>query len=400
MNWGAPTVKGTRTFANMKVRVPFVVAAMLLAPAAFACDPALEAGVAANPQDTDARDALARSCAQAGEHAEALAQYDALLARNAANPDWLLGKSQALMALGRPREALPLLEGARRNAPDYEDLWRANANALDQLDDFNAADALLAQAAARFPQSTWPRERREALAERRLLERGSRLSADLSYEELSGGRPAWKGASLGFDYRLGGSRHFFTGLHLEERFGTRDEQMLVGLADRLNDDWSYGMSADAAPGAEILPEWSFSLEAGRALAHDWSLGLRYRHASHSTADVDTLSTSAEKYVGPYSLGYSLVTAKVSGIGDPHFGHLLRLNRDYGDANRVALVAGFGEEAETVAPGVVQVTDTRSLSLSGVHWARTAWGLSWEAGWYEQGDLYDRIRIRLGLERRF
>ena len=143
-----------------------------------------------------------------------------------------------------------------------------------------------------------------------------------------------------------------------------------------------------------------TLEAGRALADVWSLGLRYRHGSYETSDVDTLSTLVEKYVGTYSFGYSLNTAKVSGISDPHFGHLLRLNRDYGDANRVGLVVGFGEEAETVAPGVVQVTDTRSVSLNGVHWTGAAWGLSWEAGWYEQGHFYDRIRIRLGLEHRF
>jgi YaiO family outer membrane protein len=47
-----------------------------------------------------------------------------------------------------------------------------------------------------------------------------------------------------------------------------------------------------------------------------------------------------------------------------------------------------------------VTQNRNVSLYGVHWRNAAWGLSWEAGWYEQGDLYDRVRIRLGLEHRF
>ena len=259
-----------------------------------------EATVAASPQDTDARDALARSCARAGKHAEALAQYDALLARNAANPDWLLGKSQALMALGRPREALPLLEGARRDAPDYEDLWRANANALDQLDQFDAADALLAQAAAQFPQSTWPRERQAALRERRLLERGTRLSADVSYEELSGNRSAWKGASLGVNSRLGENRHGFAGLHLEERFDTRDEQLQLGYSARLGDAWSYGISGDFAPDAEVLPEWSVAADAGRALPDDWGIGFRLRHASYQSSDVDTFSTLLDKYIDAWS----------------------------------------------------------------------------------------------------
>ena len=385
---------------NVPLVVPWVIAAMFLAPQALACDTALEESVAASPDDTDARDALARSCARAGEHAEALAQYDALLTRNAANPDWLLGKSQALMALGRPRQALPLLEGARRDAPDYEDLWRVNASALDQLDEFDAANALLTQAAARFPQSTWPRERQAALRERRLLERGIRLSADVSYEELSGDRPAWKGASLGVNARLGENRHAFAGLHLEERFGTRDEQLQLGYSARLGEAWSYGVSGDVAPDAEVLPEWTVAVDAGRALPDNWGIGFRLRHSSYLSSDVDTISALVDRYVNAWSIGYSLNAAKTSGIDDASFGHLLRLAHEYGDSSRAALVVGFGEEAETVAPGVVQVTDTRSIALAGLHWTSTAWGIAWEAGWHEQGDFYDRFRIRLGLEHRF
>jgi YaiO family outer membrane protein len=168
----------------------------------------------------------------------------------------------------------------------------------------------------------------------------------------------------------------------------------------LNDDWSYGVSGDLSPDAVNLPRWSFTAEAGRRLPDAWSLGFRFRHASHANTDVDSISASAEKYFDSLSLGYSLTTAKVSDISDPHFGHVLRAAHDYGDGSRVALVVGFGEEAETVAPGVIQVTDTRSVSLAGLHWTDTAWGISWEAGWYEQGDLYDRIRVRVGLEHRF
>jgi YaiO family outer membrane protein len=388
------------TVRFVKGTVPFIFAGLLMASTVFACDATLEATVAAKPDDTDSRDALARSCARAGRPSDALAQYDILLAHDANNVDWLVGKSQALIALRGPREALPYLEKGRALSPAYEDIWRLNYSALDQLDEFDAADALLTQAAVQFPQATWPLERKAALDERRLLERGNRLSADVSYEDLSGGRDPWKGASIGLDHRLGASRHLFAGLHFEERFDARDEQLLFGYADRLNDDWSYGVSADLSPDAVNLPRWSFTAEAGRRLPDAWSLGFRFRHASHANTDVDSLSASVEKYFDWLSLGYSLNTAKVSDISDPHFGHVLRAAHEYGEASRVALVVGFGEEAETVAPGVIQVTDTQSISLAGLHWTSTAWGFSWEAGWYEQGDLYDRIRLRVGVEHRF
>jgi YaiO family outer membrane protein len=403
MKRGRSPLTGTLPFKGerplLRGNLPFLLA-LLMTPPALACDPALETAVAARPEDTEAREALARACARAGDPAAALVEYDRLLAQHAGNADWLLGKSQALMALGRTREALPLLEDARRRAPAYEDVWRANMNALDQLEEFSAAEALLAEATAQFPQASWPSERQAALRDRRLLERGLRLSADLSYEELSGDRSAWKGASLGVHHLLGGHRHAFAGLHLEERFDTRDEQFLVGYAARLNDTWSYGLSGDIAPDAEVLPEWSLAAEAGRALPDAWGVGFRFRHASYQSSDVDTLSGSVDKYLDGYSVGYSLNAAKTSGIDDPGFGHLLRVGREYGQSSRASLLVGFGEEAEAVAPGLVQVTDTRSIAVAGLHWTSTAWGIAWEAGWYEQGDLYDRFRIRIGLEHRF
>ncbi len=376
------------------------VAAALAASPAVACDAAQEAIVAAQPDDTDARDALARSCARAGRHEAALAHYEELLKQDSDNVDWLLGKAQALVALRRPREALPLLERGRQIAPGYEDVWRANATALESLDEFARADALLTDAARAFPQSGWPGERRRALAERRLLERGTRLSIDASYEDLSGGRPAWRGATFGIDRHFNGTRRILAGLHLEERFDTRDGQFALAFADRLNGVWSYGVSGDVSPDAEVLPEWSLVLEVGRALPGGRSIGFRARHASFSTVDVESLAATIEQYADWIRVAYSLNAAKPSGIDDPSLGHTLRVARDYGRDSHVTLALGYGEEAETVAPGVVQVTDVRNVSLNGLHWRSAAWGFSWEAGWYEQGDLYDRIRVRLGLEHRF
>jgi YaiO family outer membrane protein len=168
----------------------------------------------------------------------------------------------------------------------------------------------------------------------------------------------------------------------------------------VNDTWSYAVSGDASPDAEVLPEWSLVFETGRELPGDRSVGLRARHASYSTVDVDTIASSIEQYLELFRVSYTLNVAKTSGIDDLSFAHLIRTSHDYGRNSFVTLALGFGEEAETVAPGVVQVTDTKVFSFNGVHWRSAAWGISWEAGWYEQGDLYDRIRVRLGLEHRF
>lgn len=385
-------------------RIHFQFLAVLLcasvaATPALSCSAAQQDFVTRNPEDTDARYVLARSCAQAGRHDEALAHYDLLLARDANNADWLLGKAQSLVAKQRPREALPLLEHGRSVAPAYEDIWRINATALEMLEDYEQGDALLAEAERAFPQCSWPVTKRAALAERLLLRRGTRVSLAASYEDLSGGRDPWRAMTLNVDRPLDDRRRILGGLHVEERFDARDEQFTFGYVDRLSDSWSFSVSGDLAPNAEVLPEWSLVAEVGRALPGDRSLGFRARHASYSTVDVDSLAATIEQYAEQFRVAYTLTGAQPSGLGTS-FGHSLRIAHDYGMASHATLALGYGEEAETVAPGVVLVTRNKSIGLNGVHWRNAAWGLSWEAGWYEQGDLYDRVRISFGLEHRF
>ena len=366
---------------------------------AHGCAEATQAAVTANPDDTDARYVLARSCAQAGRHDQALAHYDILLARDADNSDWLLGKGQALVALQRPAEALPFLERGRSVAPLYEDIWRTNATALEMLDEYERGDALLAEAERAFPQSDWPAAKRAALDTMRLLRRGTRISFAASYEDLSDGREPWRAVTVGVDKPLDDRRRIIGGLHVEERFQTSDTQLLFGFVDRVSHDWSYSVSGDLSPDAEVLPEWSLVAEVGRTLPGNRSLGLRVRHSSYTTVDVDSLAATIEQYAEQFRIAYTLTGAQPSGLGTS-FSHSIRIAHDYGMTSHATLALDFGEEAETVAPGVVRVTQNRSISVNGVHWRSAAWGLSWEAGWYEQGDLYDRLRISLGLEHRF
>lgn len=387
--------------ASMRARLlpSLLVAATLVAAPALACDPALQAVIAEHPERSDDRDALARSCARAGRPADALVHYDILLQVDANNADWLLGKSQALMALGRAPEALPLLERGRATASAYEDIWHANVNALEAAGEPERARALAREAEQAFPQAAWPRDKQAAITRMLLLEEGTRLSVALSHEDLSDGRQSWQGATIDIDQPLQGSLRLLAGLHVEERFDTRDEQLALGLVDRIGRNWSWGVSADAARDAEILPEWSLTAEAGRIIGRNRSVGLRARHAEYQSVDVDSLAATFEQYAEWFRVAYTLTGTRPTDI-DWKFGHMLRVAHDYEYGSHVTLALGYGQEAETVAPGVVQVTDVRSVTLHGVHWRSAAWGFAWEAGWHEQGELYDRIRIRLGLEHRF
>ncbi len=335
-----------------------------LAPA-YACDEPLQSRVAAMPADTDARYELARACARAGRQQEALAHYDRLLELDGNNADWLFGRAQAQVALGQSREALVTLARARTVAPAYADVLNLEKRVRESLNPARDTRAWLMGA----------------------------------YEDLSGGRPSWRSTTAGLDHKLGPYRHVNGGIHVEERFDEQDEQFSLGFADRLGSDWSYGIALDVAPDGVILPEWNLVMEAARALPQDMTLNLRARHADYVNVDVDSLAVGVEKYFPMFRTAYTLTAAEPSGLGTS-FGHTLRFAHDYAEASHVSFTLGYGEEAETIAPGVVQVTTNRSVSLNGLHWHSPAWGFTWEAGWYEQGDLYDRTRISLGLQYRF
>jgi YaiO family outer membrane protein len=361
--------------------------------------PALERSVQVSPRDTDARFALARAYARAGRFAEAEREYDALLATNADDVDGLLGKSQALLAMQRPREALPLLAQARRLAPGYEDVWHAEANALEAAGDERGALALLESAAERFPEAEWPSARRGRLVEARLLTSGARLSAGAAYEHLSGENDPWRSASAGVVFPIGSSTRLVTSIALERRYGRQDEQISAGIAHRLPARWSLDAGLAATPGAELLPKHEAHLEVARPIARRTSAAVRYRRSHFDVVDVDALAATGEHAFGRYRLAYTLTGTRPTDI-DVTLGHALRIARDYGSGSSVTALLARGDEAEAVSPGRVLVSRVTTFAVYGVHWRSAVWGYSWSAGWTEQGDLYERLGVRLGVERRF
>jgi len=349
--------------------------------------------------DDDARYELARAQLRAGNPAAAETVFGELLAGDPDNVDWLLGRGQALLALDRAADAVPLLDRARTRSPGYEDLWRVEATALEASGQYACATALLEQAARQFPGSSWPLAQRETVRERELLSAGTRASLGSSYERLSDSKGEWRAATLDLDHPVTADVRVFAGLHAEERFGVRDGQLALGFVRRFDSGWAAAVGADVAPDATVLPKAAYQVEVGRPVTSNTSLSLRARHARHETVTVNVVAATADVSAGDHRFAYSLTATRPTDL-DTSFGHSLRVSRDYGSGSHVSLALAHGEEAETIAPGRVLVTRVDALALMGVHWKSAAWGGAWEIGWHRQGDLYYRMRVRLGLEHRF
>ena len=276
--------------------------------------------------------------------------------RDAVNPDWLLGKSQALMALGRPREALPLLERARRDAPAYED-----PGAQTSAPSTSSMNSTPPTRCSRRPPygSRNPPGRASG---RWRCANGACRSAAPGFQPMSATRNSPATAPRGREPRSASTIVWAS-------TGTASPACTSRSASTpaTNSCSSAIPHGSATPGRMAFPVTSRptrrSCPSGaspptRAAPCRTPGESAFACDTRATqsADVDTISALLDKYVDAWSIGYSLNAAKTTGIDDPSFGHLLRVAREYGDSSRAALVVGFGEEAETVAPGVVQVTD--------------------------------------------
>lgn len=97
---------------------------------------------------------LASAAAELGRHEEAEALYrEALQGVHADDPALLLGRARALIELGRPAEALPLLEMLRLDGKQAEtpQAQLALARTLEALGRIDEAGAAYRSAVARFP---------------------------------------------------------------------------------------------------------------------------------------------------------------------------------------------------------------------------------------------------------
>ena len=86
--------------------------------------------------------------------------------------------------------------------------------------------------------------------------------------------------------------------------------------------------------------------------------------------------------------------------DTTLSHVVRLDRYYGDNNRLSVLYGTGEESESVGLNQLLTTDTETVSLLGEHQLSPRWELLWVLSHHEQGDFYTRNGIHVGFRRKF
>lgn len=332
-----------------------------------------------HPDDADARFLHAQLLGWSGDYESSRRAYDELLAHHPGNADYLFGRAQVTLWGGRPDAALADIDAARAVQPGYP--------GLDELQ-------RQAQAAASGP--TTARGSTDA------PERGDlpwEIMVGASHDDLDSGYGDWSAAVVRLQRRVAPQFVVRGALSAAGRYGKEDQEAQLGVSWLVPGRWDVGGDVSAAPAADFLPERSLQLYAQRFLGPTLSVRGSARHAEYRSSSSDVFSLMIEKYVGRVRFAYSLFRGAAEDA-DVTYSHVLRADLAYRERDWVGVQFVTGRESESDGAGGLVNSRVTGATLLGRHSLRPAWSLAWALNWQEQGDLYQRVGIDVGLAHRF
>lgn len=228
----------------------------------------------------------------------------------------------------------------------------------------------------------------------------SEIEVGHSSETLTNNLPDWKSTYLLAAHRFGERRTLYGGLRETRRFGLDDTEAHAGLYYPVGETWTALAEASASPTHEVLARYSAYGQIQKNLPGGWGLGLGLRHNEYSLTGTNVLSVFAERYWGNFRGAYTLYSGRPEGASSAA-SHRLQLSYYYADRNSVGLSYSNGREVEYLGPprGVL-TSDVQNWTLSGQHWMTPAWALTYDLVNHEQGNLYRRQGLRLGIRHSF
>lgn len=226
------------------------------------------------------------------------------------------------------------------------------------------------------------------------------VEGGFTHESLTNGKPDWKSVYLEAAHDLAKRQTVYGGVRETERFGFRDSEFAAGYYHPFTEHFTAQVEGSHSPEHNVLPENALSAGASWELSKGWiaSGGLRYNQ--YTDNDSRVLNAGLERYFGSFRAFYAIYNGKPQGAPSAS-AQRLGLDYYYGDKSRVGIGATWGREVEYVGPPTGIITsDVRAVSIYGRHWFAPTWAVSWEALHHEQGDLYTRTGIKLGLRHSF
>lgn len=232
-------------------------------------------------------------------------------------------------------------------------------------------------------------------------EPGFRIEAEAktAVERLTGGRADWRTTQVDWQTRNDARQTYYGDLRSTERFSQQDSGFMLGTYQPLGDAWSLQLEAAVSPTHRVLARQSLFAQVERRFEGGWGTAAGFRRSDYARSGTDIGVLTVDRYISSFRAAYSLYLGKPDGAGfNPS--HRLQGNYYYTDRSFIGISATSGKEAENIFPTGIQSSRVHGFSISGRHEFAPGWAASYEWLTHQQGDLYTRRGIGLGIRHAF
>lgn len=221
-----------------------------------------------------------------------------------------------------------------------------------------------------------------------------------SHERLSGNFANWKSTYAEAAYRLGERHTVYGGVRETRRFGADDNEAYAGLYYPLAATWTAVVDGSVSPTHEILPRYSAHGQLLKSIRPGTTLGAGVRHTEYKNTGANVAMLAAEQYWRSWRGAYTFYSGRPEGTSSAP-AHRFQADYYYAEHSVIGISHVRGREVENVggARGVIS-TEVRDWTLTGRHWLSRDWAVAYELLYHEQGTLYRRQGVRLGLRHAF
>ncbi len=220
------------------------------------------------------------------------------------------------------------------------------------------------------------------------------------HENLTNNGLNWNVVQLDLSRQIADRYTIYSGLREIRRFGLKDTEGMVGFYTPLSSTWTSVLEVSVSPSHHVLPKYSIFGQLHKALGNGWGVEAGVRHSEYERSAVDVLSATAERYWDNWRGAYTLYAGRPQGAASGA-AHRLQLTYYYSERSFIGVAYTTGREVENVGPPTgVRATDVKDWTLNGRYWLSNAWGLTYELVSHEQGTLYRRQGLRLGVRHSF
>ena len=226
------------------------------------------------------------------------------------------------------------------------------------------------------------------------------VEAGFSHEKLSGGRQDWNSRYLEAAHKFAERQTVYGAVRETERFGLRDSEVSAGYYHPLTSTLTGQIEGSYSSEHNVLPRYSASAQLAWQAGNGWVASGGLRHSEYTATGTDLALFGLERYWSSFRAGYTLYLGKPEGASSAS-AHRITLGYYYGEGSSITIGGTRGREVENVGPPVgVTSTDVRAIGLAGRHWFTQSWAFTYDLLAQQQGSLYRRNGVRLGLRYRF